>query len=135
MTITDDDIRAIIARAEVLHRRGDPSSDDTEALVRAGEELGISKSAMQRAVRERLGAQVRPAAGQLVFARSADDRFYAAEGLSTAESGYSVRFLRGGERGVAADELRECPFLPGDRVTCSWPGWGTWTGTVVKYDA
>lgn len=135
MTLTDDDIRAIVARAEALQRLGDIPGEDAEALIRAGEELGISRSAMQRAVRERLGTRLTPAAGDLVFARSADDKFYAAEVLSPAEDGYRVRFLKGGERLVAADELRECPFLPGDRVTCPWPGWGALTGTVVSYDA
>lgn len=135
MTLTDDDIRAIVARAETLQRIGDLSGEDAEALIRAGEELGISKSAMERAVREQLSTRLMPAAGDLVFARSADDKFYAAQVLSPAEDGYRVRFLKGGERQVAADELRECPFLPGDRVTCPWPGWGAWTGTVVSYDA
>jgi hypothetical protein len=110
-------------------------SGDAEALIDAGEELGISKSAMERAVRERLGAELAPSEGDLVFARSADDKFYAAIVLLSTEGGYRVRFLKGGERVVAADELRECPFLPGDRVTCPWPGWGTWTGTVISYDA
>jgi hypothetical protein len=134
MALTDDDIRAIVARAEALQRMGDHSGD-AEALIHAGEELGISKSAMERAVRERLGSHLAPADGDLVFARSADDKFYAAVVLSSIDAGYRVRFLRGGQRVVAADDLRECPFLPGDRVTCPWPGWGTWTGTVVSYDA
>lgn len=135
MTLTDDDIRAIVARAEALQHMSSLPSGDAEALVRAGEELGISRSAMQRAVRERLGSPLTPATDELVFARSADDKFYAAKVLGPAEDGYRVRFLRGGERLVGADELRECSFLPGDRVTCSWPGWGTWTGTVVSYDS
>jgi hypothetical protein len=46
-----------------------------------------------------------------------------------------VRFLRGGERDVAMDELRPCSFLPGQRIVCSWPWWGKWTCTVVRYDA
>jgi hypothetical protein len=135
MTLTNDDIRAIVARAEALQRVVDLSSEEAEALIRAGEELGISQSAMQRALRERLGARLVPSPGDLVFARSADDKFYAAAVLSPADDGYRVRFLKGGERLVAADELRECPFLPGHRVTCPWPGWGAWTGTVVSYDA
>jgi hypothetical protein len=134
MTLTDDDIRAIVARADALQRMGDHSGD-TEALIHAGAELGISRSAMERAVRERFGTHLAPAEGDLVFARSADDKFYAAVVLSSVDGGYRIRFLKGGERMVAADELRECPFLPGDRVTCPWPGWGTWTGTVVSYDA
>ena len=135
MALTDDDIRAIVARAETLQRSGDLSGDDADVLMRTGEELGISRSAMERALRDRLGTTLKPAEGDLVFARSADDKFYAAHVLSPAEHGYRVRFLRGGEREVDADDLRACPFLPGDRVTCPWPGLGTWTGTVVSYDA
>jgi hypothetical protein len=135
MTLSDDDIRAIVARAEALQHAGDLAGDEAEALVRAGEELGIARSAMQRALRERIGTRLNPVTGDLVFARSSDDKYYAAEVLSLADDGYRVRFLRGGERVVATDELRECPFLPGDRVSCPWPGWGAWTGTVVSHDA
>lgn len=134
MALTDDDIRAIVARAEALQRSGDRAGD-AEALIQAGEELGISRSAMERAVRERLRTPLAPAEGDLVFARSADDRFYAANVLASVDGGYRVRFLKGGERLGAADDLREPPVLPGDRVTCPWPGWGAWTGTVVGYDA
>jgi hypothetical protein len=134
MTLTNDDIRAIVARAEELERTGEAAAD-ADALILAGEDLGISRYAMERALRERLGPRLAPVPGEVVFARSTDDKFYAAEVVAEAEHGYRVRFLRGGERIVAADELRASPFLPGDRVTCPWPGWGAWTGTVLSYDA
>lgn len=125
MTLTDDDIRAIVARAEALQRLGDIPGADAEALIRAGEELGISRSAMQRAVRERLGTRLTPAAGDLVFARSADDRFYAAEVLSPAEDGYRVRFLSCDPRSRGVRRLTGLRSSPRSRAAV-WPSFRLW---------
>jgi hypothetical protein len=136
MPLSDDDIREIVARAEQLQGASDAWGDEAEALVLAGQDLGIARSAMERALQEqRAKKSPRPVAGEMVFAKSSDDKYYAANVVSHDEHTWTVRFLRGGERTVASDELRPCPFLPGDRVTCPWPGWGTWTGTVLSYDA
>lgn len=70
MPLNDDDIRAIVARAEQLQHADEFSGDELEALVRAGDDLGISRSAMQRALQERLGTPLEPHAGEIVFARA-----------------------------------------------------------------
>jgi hypothetical protein len=135
MPLTDDDIRSIVARAEQLQNSADSSDDELEALVRAGEEIGISRTAMQRALQERLGTPLRPEVGQLLFAKAPDEKYYVAELLAESDDEYRVRFLRGGERMVARYELRACSFLPGERIVCPWPGWGAWTCSVLSYDA
>jgi hypothetical protein len=135
MPLNDDDIRAIVARAEQLQHTGDFSGDELEALVRAGEDIGISRSAMQRALQERLGTPLNPQPGEVVFARAPDEKYYVAEVLADEGDEYRVRFLRGGERLLAHNELRACSFLPGERIVCPWPGWGAWTCTVLSYDA
>ena len=76
-----------------------------------------------------------PAAGSLVFAQSADRKFYVAEVLSTSPEVVEVKFLRGGEHSVTLDQLRPCAFVPGQKVTVNWPWWGPWTCTVISYDA
>jgi hypothetical protein len=109
---------------------------DLEIVMQAAEEVGIPRAAVERALRERLAMPMRlPAAGELVFARSADDKFYVAEVVAAAGDGCTVRFLRGSQHTVGLDELRPCSFLPGARVVCYWPWWGPWTCTVLSYDA
>lgn len=135
MKLSDDDIREIVTRAEALQRSEGGPGTDAEALVLASDELGISRGAMQRAVQERLQARFNPQAGDIVFARSTDDRFYAAEVVDQAGYSFTVRFLRGGERVLPVDDVRPPPFLPGERVMCPWPDWGDAAGTVVSYNA
>jgi hypothetical protein len=132
----DNDIRTIIARADTLQRMSAASVDDVEALVRAGEEVGIGRAAIERAIREHLGTPAAPpAVGELTFAKSSDGKYYVGEVTAASGSELTVRFLRGGERAVALDEVRPCSFLPGDRVVCNWPNWGAWTCSVASYDA
>ena len=136
MGLENEELRAVYARASEIENSTPASAADIETVIQAGVEAGIARSAIERALRERLNLPMRPpAAGDLAFAKSADDKFYVAEVLSLAEDHVWVRFLRGGEHMVARAELRPCSFLPGERVVCPWPGWGPWTCTVVSYDA
>jgi len=135
MKLTDNDIREIIARAEELQQSGSTPGMEAETLIRVGEDVGISRHAMQRALKERLESHFQPVVGDLVFASSTDGRFYAAEVLAQGEHTHTVRFLQGGERKVASDGLQPPPLLPGDRVMCPWPGWGDAPGTVVSYNS
>ncbi len=139
MRLADDDIRGVLARAEEIQRstlHGGVMHAELEAVIQAAEQVGISRPAVERALRERLNLPIKPpAVGDLVFARSADQKFYVAEVLSTSQEGVHVRFLRGSEHTVSLDELRPCSFLPGERVVVPWPWWGPWTCNVVNYDA
>jgi hypothetical protein len=82
------------------------------------------------------GLPQRPLAeGEQVFARSNDGKFYVADVIETEPGGVHVEFLRGGEITVAADQLRRCQILPGDKLRVNWPWWGPYTGTVVSFDA
>jgi hypothetical protein len=136
MPLADDDIRAIVARADEIQRSSGVSRADVEALLRTGEELGITKAAMERAVREHMGSAAEPPKiGELTFARSTDEKYYVARVTASTDEEYQVQFLRGGERTLAQDELRASSFLPGERVVCPWPSWGPWTCTILSYDA
>jgi hypothetical protein len=139
MRLTDDELQAVLARAEEIQRglrHGEEMDAELEAVIGAAEEVGIARPAVERALRERLNLPAKPpTVGSLAFAKSADGKFYAAEVLALSRDGVRVRFLRGSEHTVEQDELRPFSFIPGERVVCNWPWWGPWTCTVVAYDA
>ena len=139
MRLGDQHIRDVLTRAEEIQSHaldGDAMHTELQAVIEAAQEVGIPRAAVERALRERLNLPATPpAAGDLVFAKSADAKFYVAEITSVADDGFGVRFLSGGEHTVALDEIRPCSFMPGERVVVAWPWWGPWTCTVVSYNA
>jgi hypothetical protein len=137
MRLADDDIREVLARAVEIQSttlQGEALNAELEAVIQAAEEVGIARPAVERALRERLNLPLKtPAAGDLVFAKSADEKYYVAQ-VTAMSPDVRVRFLRGSEHTVSLDELRPCSFLPGERIVCPWPWWGPWTCTVLSYD-
>ncbi len=137
--LTDDELRDVLARAEEIERttrRGSAWEAERAAVIGAGEEVGLSRQAIERALAERLNLPPSPpAVGGLSWARSADGKFYVAEVLSVSDESARVRFLRGSEHQLSLDALRPCAFMPGERVSCQWPMWGPWSCTVISYDA
>jgi hypothetical protein len=137
MRLTDEEFRDVLARAAEIERTAQAGERNLEvaAVIEAAEEAGLSRRAVELALRERLNLPATlPAPGTLAWARSADGKSYVAEVLGVSEDGARVRFLRGSEHQVALNELRPCAFIPGDKVACYWPMWGSWTCTVVSYD-
>ena len=138
MRLTDEELRDVLQRAEEIQRtsrHGDNVRAELEAVIGAGEAVGLQRAAIERALRERLDIAPIPEAGALAWAKSADGKYYVAEVLSVSSDSVRVRFLRGSEHVVGHDELRSCAFIPGERVVCYWPWWGPWTCKVVAYDA
>lgn len=137
MRLTDEELRDVLARAEELDTsRHHNVRAELEAVIGAAEEVGLSRSSVERALRERLDLPLAPPeAGSLAFAKSVDGQFYVAEVLWESPDGIRVRFLKGSEHVVALDDLRPCSFIPGEKVVCNWPWWGPWNCTVVSYDA
>ena len=139
MQLSDEELRDVLARAEEIQRgsrRVDSMQNEVEAVIGAGEAIGLARPAIERALRERFDlAESMPAAGSLVFAQSADGKFYVAEVLSASSEAFRVRFVRGSEHTVTLDQVRPCAFLPGEKVIANWPWWGPWTCTVISYDA
>lgn len=138
MRLSDDELKAVLARAEEIHRNS-PSPEavraELEAVVGAGEAVGLSRSAVERAFLERVSPADPPEPGALVFAWSTDGKFYVAEVLETGPDSAFVAFLRGGEHHLALSEVRPLSLLPGEKVVVDWPWWGPWTSNVVSYDA
>lgn len=139
MQLSDDELREVLARAEEI-QRGSRTVDrvraEMEVVIGAGEAVGLSRPAIERALRERFDLAGTPRApGSLVFAQSADGKYYVAEVLSATSDSVRVRFLRGSEHTVTPDQVRPCAFLPGERVVANWPWWGPWTCSVISYDA
>ena len=139
MRLSDDELRDVLARAEEIERGArsiDTIQAEMEVVIGAGEAVGLSRPAIERALRERFDvASVPPVPGSLVFAQSADDKYYVAEVVSAGADSIRVRYLRGSEHTVTPDQVRPCAFLPGEKVVANWPWWGPWTCTVIKYDA
>jgi len=138
MRLTDEEFRDVLTRAAEIEGAAQASERnlDVAAVIAAAEEAGLSRQAVELALRERLNLPATvPAVGALAWARSADDKFYVVEVISVSEESARVRFLRGSEHQVALNELRPCAFHPGEKVACLWPMWGAWTCTVVAYDA
>jgi hypothetical protein len=129
----------VLARAEEIERgarQGDAWNAEVAAVIGAAEEVGLSRLAVERALAERLGPpEAPPIVGSLAWARSADGKFHVAEVLSISNEGTRVRFLRGSEHRLPADDVRPCALIPGARVVCHWPMWGPWTCTVIGYEA
>jgi hypothetical protein len=139
MHLSDEQLRDILDRAEEIQlatRNRNELSAEVEGLIEAAAAVGVGRSAVERALRERLDfAMTPPEVGALVFAQSADRKFYVAEVLTSTPEAVDVRFLRGGEHSVTLDQLRPCALLPGQKVSVYWPWWGPWTCNVLSYDA
>jgi hypothetical protein len=139
MQLSDDELREVLARAEEI-QRGSRSVDtmqaEMEVVIGAGEAVGLARPAIERALRERFDvASTLPTPGSLVFAQSADGKYYVAEVVAATSDSVRVRYVRGSEHTVTPDQLRPCAFLPGEKVIANWPWWGPWTCTVISYDA
>ena len=139
MGLTDEEMRDVLERAEEIQQAShdrDELSSEIAGLIEAAGQVGLTRGAVEQALRERLHLTVHPpAAGELVFAQSEDRRFYVAEVLSSSEEKVEVRFLRGSQHTLTPGQLRPLTFLPGQKVMVHWPWWGPWKCTVVHYDA
>lgn len=139
MRLSDEELRDVLTRAEEIERgtrTADMMQAEFEAVIGAGEAVGLSRVALERALRERVElAAAAPTVGARVFAQSADGKFYVANVLSADAHSVRVQFLRGSEHTVAPEQVRPCALLPGERVMVHWPWWGPWKCTVVSFDA
>lgn len=139
--MTGEEWSAILARAAEIQRTAEESADaqaDVDAMMAAAEDVGLTRTAVEQALKERLAgmpAATPIAVGGRIFARSTDGRMYVAEALEVGQAGVRVRFLKGDELLVPADHVRPASFVPGQKVSVHWPWWGPWSCTVISYDA
>src|SRR5688572_7912501 len=141
MQLTDEQLRDVLVRAEEIQRASrlrEDANAELNVLLETASEMGLSRLAVERALRERLDialASAPPVVGERVFARSADGNFYPAEVRSVSSTDARVWFLRGGEHTVALDQVRPFALIPGEKIVVNWPHWGAWPVTVLSYDA
>lgn len=136
--LTEEQTREVLARAEAIQQGANPGAAvvNVASILSAAEEAGLSRSAVEQALREQNFVRFAiPNVGNLTFARSVDGREYVAEVLASDDQSGRVRFLDGGEHSLAPNHVRPATFLPGERITCPWPGWGWWPCTVISYSA
>jgi hypothetical protein len=137
MPLSDDDVNAVLLRADQIQRAALRGANETEIqrFVEKAEASGYSKAAVQQALRERFGMTAPPAGiGDRVFARSSDGKYHPATIVSQREGELRVRYLRGGEQPIPSDEVRPFALVPGDRVSVHWPMWGPWSCELMSYD-
>lgn len=137
MPLSDDDVNAVLLRADQIQRAALRNADDAEIqrFIEKAEASGYSKPAVLQALRERFGVTTLPlAVGDRVLARSSDRKYHVATVVSLGPSDTRVRYLRGGEQVVPFDEVRPFAMVPGERVSVHWPMWGPWSCELISYD-
>jgi hypothetical protein len=136
--LSEEELRETLQRARQIAEQGRELAApevDYEAYLKAAEEVGLPRSAVLQALRER---QLIPAetfaAGQMVFAPSADGYWYPATLVDLESHTATVRFLSGGEHTCALADLRPLSLIPGRKLEADLKGWGWWSAIVEKYD-
>jgi len=133
---SEQQVREILARAEQIHLgAAEEQESDSKALIKAAEEAGLPREAVEQALRERLETQIpNLTPGEFVFAPSADGKLYVAEVKSSSATTTTIQFLIGSEISVPTEQIQTANFLPGSKVSANWPHWGWWTCTVLSFD-
>src|SRR5687767_10773915 len=109
---------------------------ECEALLAAGDEVGIPRDAIMQALRERVPAAIEVfTPGQDVWAPSLDGLWYPAAITHLGEHAATVRFVNGGEAQCALDDLRPLSLLPGRKLYANLPFWGWYGVELESYDA
>lgn len=126
----------VLQRAEAIEREQfGANRSDTDALVAAAVEAGLSREAVEQALREHLALrETCLSVDELVFAPSADGFLYIARVTSIDGAIVRVRFVSGAEQAIQREKLRPFSLLPGQTVSANWPDWGWWNCRVVSYD-
>lgn len=136
--LSETDLSETLTRArQIAEHRPTPAlaGAECEALLAAGEEMGLPREAILQALRERVPVAAESfAAGETVFAPSVDGSWYPATIVDLGSHSATVRFHNGGEHTVALGDLRPLALVPGRKVQADWPGWGWYTVDVVKYE-
>lgn len=136
--LSETDLSETLTRArQIAEQRPVPAlaGPDCEALLAAGEEMGLPREAVLQALRERIPVTAEAfAAGETVFAPSVDGSWYPAAIVDLGSHSATVRFHNGGEHTCAQGDLRPLALVPGRKVQADWPGWGWCTVDVVKYE-
>ena len=129
-------IREILRRAEEIHI-GAPREDDNDAkaIIKAAEEAGLPREAVEQALQERLSqTQASTAPGEFIFVPSTDGKLYVAEVISADSITTRAKFLNRSEVTVPSNQTQPASFLPGSKVYANWPNFGWWNCTVVGFD-
>lgn len=134
----ETEIREILRRAEEIHVGGSQEQEseaDSKALIKAAEEAGLPREAVEQALQERLQQTAAPnTPGEFIYAPSTDGKLYVAEVISSQNGTITAKFLNGSETTFPASEAQPAHFLPGAKVQANWPNFGWWTCTVLGFD-
>lgn len=138
MNVDSERLRTILQRAEEIEFSasvGTGLSRADEELVAAAQEAGLSREAVEQALRERFALEnMHLQVGSLVFAQSSDRHFYPAKISAIEGAAVRVEFASGGEHTVSRMEIKPFTVLPGQMINVPWPSWGWWNSRVISFD-
>jgi len=125
LRLTDEELRDVLTRTAELDRtarHGDAWNAEREAVIGAGEEIGLSRHAVERALMERLEFPASPpAVGSLTWARSADGRSMSPRCCRLGRTGWGSGSFAAASTASVSRSSAHCAFIPGERVACQWP--------------
>lgn len=137
MPDTPQDLSSLITRAEEIHedlnrlgRQGDVSE-----LLRAAEETGLNREAVLMALRERLeGKADELKEDDIVFAKSADEKWYPAFVRETKGTTVRVQFATGAETPISMADIKPLTLLPGLSVEAQMSFYGWQKCEIVRFN-
>lgn len=135
--LEQSNLSELLQRAQEIERQTGLLTDEDRQILSAAEEAGLSRDATIQALRERINSsQELFEEGKLVFAKSADNHFYAARLTSIKGGNAAVRFLGSGDATVSLHDLRPFSMVPGTRMQFFIPSYGMWVeGQVTQYNS
>lgn len=120
-SLTEAELGEVLRRAHQIETA--TSSGGFEEYIAAAEEAGISREATLLALRERFGYRTElPTEGEMVFAKSADNCYYAATVVSVEGNLARVKFVSGSEAKISVTDIRDFSLTPGQKLSIQHSG-------------
>lgn len=134
--LNENEVKSILQRAEQIHNGANSDNDsETAALLRAAEEAGLPREAVELALQERLSTEpLQCEEGDLVFAPRSDGIMYVAQVVLAKSSVIKVRFSNGSELTLPDEKVVKADFQIGAKVQAFWPVHNWHMSTVIAFD-
>lgn len=134
--LNENEIKTILERAGQIQIESNTDIEsETAALLKAAEEAGLSRQAVELALQERLSSQQLPCTkGDLIFAPRPDGSLHVAQVIESLGSVVRARFFNGAEVTIPRDQAIKADFQVGAKVQAYWPVHNWHTSTVIGFE-
>ncbi len=134
--LNENEIKTILERAEQIHSATNFEYESEAAgLLKAAEEAGLPREAIELALKERLSSQQLPCVkGDLIFAPRQDGALHVARVIESKNSVIQAQFLRGTEVTLPIEKVIKADFQFGTKVQAHWPVHNWHKSTVIGFD-